>query len=596
MGDNKLPFQGSQKLKNIIREKSLVFLIFLSFLTSLVIGIIFIVLMERIMLNNAGLELMKNAEIERLRLEAAVNGEIAIVLNMANSPLIRRYFSNPGDPDMEKLVFEELAAYRMVSSANSIFWINDIDKIFYFNDFKPYIIDPFNPDNYWYNMTLHETGVYNFNINHNPDLNVTNLWINAPVFDNEGNPLGIVGTGMNLSDFINEIYLGYSQKTEIYFFNAAREITGSRNVDLVSRKGMIEDELGQIGMELLEKKNDLERGEIKYFQTKQKRGVAVLGSIPALDWYIATFQYFKISDILKTGMTVLFTVLMLVMKIVVFSVFAVHQSKLAKGRAEAAKEAIMSSIEYASRIQKSLLPPDSEFKEAFSDYSIIWKPRDIVGGDIYWIKNFDNGTLLCVCDCTGHGTPGALLTMLVVSAFEAAVTADNCQDTAQVIWDLDKRFTRTLNTKIHNDVIRGLDIRDGCDLAVFFIAKDGNVAFSSSHTHVFICDGNSVQNIKGQKIFIGEGKLPDKNEIKTTHIPANPNNKFYIASDGLFDQPGGESNTPFGYDVFMRIILENHNADQTFISEKIWEGFEKYRKDVPRVDDFELISFIPFFK
>jgi len=69
----------------------------------------------------------------------------------------------------------------------------------------------------------------------------------------------------------------------------------------------------------------------------------------------------------------------------------------------------------------SLLPETNKFEQAFADYSVKWEPRDIVSGDIYWIKSFDAGTMLCVCDCTGHGVPGALLTMLVVSAFEDMV-------------------------------------------------------------------------------------------------------------------------------------------------------------------------------
>ncbi len=75
-------------------------------------------------------------------------------------------------------------------------------------------------------------------------------------------------------------------------------------------------------------------------------------------------------------------------------------------------------LDYACSIQKNMLPNHTTFKKAFPDYSVIWSPRDIVGGDIYWMKNFSEGSVLCVCDCTGHGTPGALLTMLVMSAFD----------------------------------------------------------------------------------------------------------------------------------------------------------------------------------
>jgi len=245
---------------------------------------------------------------------------------------------------------------------------------------------------------------------------------------------------------------------------------------------------------------------------------------------------------------------------------------------------IISGIEYASKIQKNLLPPDSTFREVFSDYCIIWKPRDIVGGDMYWIKHFEGGSVLCVCDCTGHGTPGALLTMLVVSALEAVVLPSNCKDTADIIWQVDKRLAQKTDNS---------DIKDGCDIAVLFIAEDGNITLSSGHINVFVCNGKKVQRIRGQKIFVGEGNLRSKDGIETIRILANSDNKFYIASDGLFDQPGGELSGPFGYKAFEKIILENHTEKQSVISNKVWATFEEYRGVEPRVDDFELITFKP---
>jgi serine phosphatase RsbU (regulator of sigma subunit) len=265
--------------------------------------------------------------------------------------------------------------------------------------------------------------------------------------------------------------------------------------------------------------------------------------------------------------------------------------------AEAAADVIISGIVYASNIQKSMLPKEDSFKEAFSDYSVIWAPRDIVGGDIYWVKNFSEGTVLCACDCTGHGTPGAFLTMLTVSAFESTIDENNYQDTAQIVWELEKRFVAALNVKKtelnQNEKIKIGAIQDGCDIAVLYIAKDGRVSISSGHTHVFVCNGKEVRQIKGQRIFVGEGKLISKDSVETVTVPANPDNKFYIASDGLYDQIGGDSDLPFGYNRFKRIILDKHNEKQAVISEAIWEAFEAYRGGQPRRDDLQLITFKP---
>jgi len=252
---------------------------------------------------------------------------------------------------------------------------------------------------------------------------------------------------------------------------------------------------------------------------------------------------------------------------------------------------IMDGIDYSNKIQRNLLPPNSLLSAAFTDYSVIWEPRDVVGGDIYWAKRFDKGTVLCVCDCTGHGTPGALLTMLVASALESIVQPDNCDDTASIILQIDQRLANVFSVKAAGRETGVHNIKDGCDLAVLFIANCGEVTFSSVHTNVFVCDGRKVQRMRGQKFFVGEGNIKTKESLKTTKIPAGPDNKFYIATDGLFDQPGGAASLPFWYDRLEEIVLKNHSEKQSVISGKIWKAFEEYRGTEPRVDDFELITF-----
>jgi serine phosphatase RsbU (regulator of sigma subunit) len=259
--------------------------------------------------------------------------------------------------------------------------------------------------------------------------------------------------------------------------------------------------------------------------------------------------------------------------------------------AQEATETMIQGINYASKIQRDLLPRNHAFDKALRDYSIIWKPRDIVGGDIFWLKNFDKGTVLCVCDCTGHGTSGAMLTMLVVTALEASVWQGNCDDTAGIIWQIEQKMVSNFGVNADE---QNLDkIQDGCDPAVMFIARDGSVSISSGHIPVFICDGKEVRQIKGQRIAVGEGKIKSKDEIDVVHIESNPDNTFYISSDGLFDQPGGPQSIPFGYKAFKQIILENHGEKLSVISDKLWKAFEEYRGNMMRVDDIQLISFKP---
>lgn len=264
-------------------------------------------------------------------------------------------------------------------------------------------------------------------------------------------------------------------------------------------------------------------------------------------------------------------------------------------KTEEQNKTILESIDYASKIQRNLLPRDSALKKSFSDYAVIWEPRDIVGGDIFWQKNFKQGMVLCVCDCTGHGTPGALLSMLVISSFETTVNENNCSDTAAIMWELEKSLVSALNVDKDGDLDKKrsiIDFSDGCDIAAVFIAKDGTVTISAGNTQVFISDGKNVQQIKGQRLSIGDGKIKSKEEIHTITIAADLNNKFYIASDGLYDQIG-EKGMKFGYKKFKDIILHNHSETLDTIAARIWKAFEEHRGKEMRRDDVELVAFKP---
>jgi signal transduction histidine kinase/DNA-binding response OmpR family regulator len=305
----------------------------------------FIFSMRQIVRENKSSELSQLMEIERLKLEVSVNGEIALALKMADSPLIRRYFSNPADSELGKLAYEEITGYRKAFLSNSIFWINDTDKIFYSDDHAPYILDPDDPFNYWYHMTLYEGNIYNFNINYNPDLKITNLWINAPVFDDNHKPIGVVGSGVEITAFINSIFQNYTGKADIYFFNNAGEITGARDVALVAAKKNI-DEVINGGMNIFAISKRLKPGESVTMDTSL--GKIAIGTLPMLEWYCATILPNSIGDYYNS-MTVLFLVMILVVALV-FIVFNIFISGLLGPLRKSMEEA-----ETASRTKSAFL-------------------------------------------------------------------------------------------------------------------------------------------------------------------------------------------------------------------------------------------------
>jgi len=298
-------------------------LIFSAILFSIILVggcMVFVFFMQKTVQINIGHELVGNIEFESLKLESSVNGEIALALKMATSPIIIQHFLDPNDSELKRYAFMEIAGYRDSFKSKGAFWVSDIDKEFYFDEGNHYTIDPDAPDSYWYNMTLHRTEKYNFNINYNAEMKKIMLWINAPVFDSSRKPIGIVGTGIDLTEFVNSIYRNYKSKSNLYLFNADGEITGARNAALVTDKVTIQIELGNLGTEIFDRASNMSDEAISFGTST---GEVAVGKVPALNWYMTAIQKITVVDIIGSPMTFLFLAMMAVIAgiFIVFYVF-----------------------------------------------------------------------------------------------------------------------------------------------------------------------------------------------------------------------------------------------------------------------------------
>jgi len=318
-----------------IKRRFLLFSI-VSFLMIFCIGgAIFALSIQDVVSSNKRNELQQIIEYKRLELESSVNGDISILVKMANSPSIRRYFANPTDTDLEKIAFEEIAGYREVLAKSTLFWVNDFDKKFYSNDAYAYTVDAKDPANYWYNMTLNEKNKYNFNINYNPDLKNTNIWINVPVYDNERKAIGVLGAGRDLTAFVSSIYEDYSGNIKLYFFNGAGEITGAQDVRLVIDKVQM-GKLGRIGEEILNRAKNLQSGKAS-FTTKE--GEVAVGAISVLGWHVAAIHPASMEDYFKNYMSFTFLLVMaaIAFVLIIFNIFAFWMVKPLKNVMETLK-------------------------------------------------------------------------------------------------------------------------------------------------------------------------------------------------------------------------------------------------------------------
>ncbi|MDR2706574.1 MAG: response regulator [Planctomycetaceae bacterium] len=296
-----------QHENNSILKKFLLFsILFFSFIC---VGGAMVFIFSMRYLTEQKMEQSLNLVVEsmKLRLANTVDTELHLSVKMADDFMVKKYFLNPEDPDLQEQAFIELEAYRQNFRSGSIFWVNDKDKMLYYNSKLSYIVDPNNPDYYWYNMTLYDTEKYNFNIDYDPGLKTTNLWVNVPVFEN-GKVIGIVGVGIDLTEFLNVWKADLESDIEVYLFNTLNEITVAQDPTLAFGKKSIIDHLKPVGKTIVEAAHRPRSPEIQIITLNNSQ--YAISSIPLLNWYIVASVPLDIETAFNPTMTIFFLILM----------------------------------------------------------------------------------------------------------------------------------------------------------------------------------------------------------------------------------------------------------------------------------------------
>ena len=270
--------------------------------------------------------------------------------------------------------------------------------------------------------------------------------------------------------------------------------------------------------------------------------------------------------------------------------------ELAKQEVEAIHKHTRESIDYAALIQGAIVPDNNNFNNYFADFFTIWHPKDTVGGDIYLFEGFrdENECLLMVIDCTGHGVPGAFVTMLV-KAIERQVIAKIEHDRYRDIeispaWILSyfNKNMKKLLAQESEDSISNAGFDGGI---IYYNKKEKIVKFAGAETALYYIEDEKLNTIKGSRQSIGYKKSDANFEFKEHIISVKEGMKFYCTTDGYIDQNGGAKSFPFGKRKFSKIIHDNQHESFSHQEELLLGSLAEYQGDEIRNDDVTVIGF-----
>ncbi|MCU0472008.1 MAG: SpoIIE family protein phosphatase [Bacteroidales bacterium] len=250
---------------------------------------------------------------------------------------------------------------------------------------------------------------------------------------------------------------------------------------------------------------------------------------------------------------------------------------------------ITDSLNYAQRIQEALLPSEDYFRKHLRDSFIFFRPKDIVSGDFYWIGEKGDKIFIVGADCTGHGVPGALMSMIGLKIIEKAINEDNIEIPSAVLAVMNKALEKTFSREKNIGTI----IRDGMDIGLCVIDRTRKkIWYAGAFFPLYIIRDNSLIEIKGDKVIIGMN--PAGIPYTDHEMDLMEDDILYMFSDGYIDQFGGNENKKFMYRRFRYLLMTIHNfpvIDQKTILE---DNIKTWMAGNPQIDDIMVMGFKPF--
>jgi tetratricopeptide (TPR) repeat protein len=282
-------------------------------------------------------------------------------------------------------------------------------------------------------------------------------------------------------------------------------------------------------------------------------------------------------------------VLVLIFSGIVYNRFKLSQTQKTiieaqKLKVEEAHKEITDSISYAKRIQTAILPPQKLVKEYLPQSFVLYKPKDIVAGDFYWMEHRGDSILFAAADCTGHGVPGAMVSVVCNNGLNRSVREYNLSEPGKIL-DKTREIILEEFEKSEEEVKDGMDI-SLCSLNM----KERKLEWSGANNPLWIIrkDAHEIEEIKANKQPIG--KYADIKPFTTHELKLSEGDTVYVFTDGFQDQFGGEKGKKFKAAKFKELLLQIQSLSMEEQRVRIDEAFESWRGKIEQVDDVCVIG------
>jgi phosphoserine phosphatase RsbU/P len=246
---------------------------------------------------------------------------------------------------------------------------------------------------------------------------------------------------------------------------------------------------------------------------------------------------------------------------------------------------ISDSINYATFIQNAVLSTSQKYIKHLPEHFILYLPKDVLSGDFYWVCKEGNNIIMAVMDCTGHGIPGALMSIMGITLLNETVLHDHITRPDKILENLRSKILDTLGQKVSNEY----GIKDGIEgLVISFDTGSNRLQYSGSFNPLIIIHKDEITILKADRIPIGYHEV--KGNFTFHEIVIEKNDLIYMFSDGINDQFGGPSDKRFMIRHLREILFANHNSEMMLQKEILMKEIKNWKGDLVQTDDIMVIG------